>query len=109
MKKKELRKRVLAGVEDYLEGKGWEVEERDFLGFMVAHDDGDIVFLSVEPCFGDFPDRHVSRKEFEDAAVAWLIGHDETGMGVRCDLFDLRVVRSDAGLSRHEIGHVRMY
>lgn len=109
MKKEQLRKRVLKGVEGYLKGKGWEVEERDFLGFMVARDGGDLVFLSVEPCFGDFPDRHVSRKEFEDACVAWLISHDEGGRGVRCDLVDLRVVKEHGGFARHDVGHIRMY
>ena len=109
MKKKQLRNRVVAGVEGYLEDKGYKVEERDFLGFMVARDGGELVFLSIEPCFGDFPDRHVSRKEFEDACVAWLITHGEGGNGVRCDLVDLRVVKEHEGFARHEIGHMRLY
>ena len=109
MNKKQLRKRILMGVERYLEDNGWEVEERDFMGFMVAWDEGTLVFISIDYCMGDVPERVVTRKEFEDVCVLWCIEHDEVSYPIRCDLFDMRIVKENAGFTRHEVGHKFLY
>ena len=103
MKKGKLHKKVVRGVMESMRERGWKVEDYDHMGFTVATDDeGELVFLSIMECFGDYPWRHVSRKEFEDAAISWLMTHDEQPRNVRCDKIDVRVATEKSGLVRFE-------
>ena len=101
MKKKEMQKRARKAAARYLESKGYDVLDRDHMGFIVARDGGALVFAKLVVNVGAFPNDHAERHEFEEAMMMWLLSHDEGDALVRRDEIALAVAGEDRAGLRH--------
>ena len=103
MKKNKLQKRARKAAVKYLETAGYEVEERDHMGFIVAWDAGALVFLILEVGTGSFPELGEDRETFEDAMMLYLLTNDVVDVPIRRDKLVMRVAGSDKAAIRHEV------
>ena len=106
MKQKEMQKKARKAAVKYLEARGYEVIDQNYLDCIIAREYDTIVIVGLKvQIAGDFdgepamnPDE---RREFERVAMAYLREHDEFDKGVRFDKIDMVVVRDDRAFVRH--------
>ena len=83
---------------------GYKVLDTDFMGFIVAEDDDDLVFCKFAAEIRNMPElTPCERREFEGAIVEWLITHETKSMKLRCDELVLDVCKSDGAVLRHHV------
>ena len=99
MKKNEMQKRARKAAANYMEQNGFEILDRNHMGFIVAWEGDTLVFAKLAVKVGAFPDDPAERCEFEEAMMMWLLANDIVDVPIRRDEVALAVAGDDrAGL-----------
>ena len=92
--------KIREGIIKYMETAGMAVIDPDWMGYIVANDDGELVFCLPK---GDLEEDSVDRPLAEEAAFQFLAanGNKYTALFIRFDVGSVRLIGDDKGLLRY--------
>ena len=113
---KDLLERAIKASATFLEGRGYEILDRNWsnggstIDIVARDEDGVIVVVDVKARVGadkGFPvDTEASRERLESAAAQWLAAHDDEELidvSVRFDAISMMVIDDSRAFLRHHI------
>lgn len=78
----------------------------EFDSFIVARDDGEIVFIDVQCDYGSLPNENIDREKFEGAALEYLRGRGGEPSLIRFDIASISMLGEAKGLLRYHTNAV---